>query len=623
MSTSPTPVSIQQSESNRIPLAQRPKTFADRFVNFWWVEIPLKLRRYSTLLGAAWSDGIYLTAWPRLATILVFAVLMFGFAEGATHWSFRTIVGTNGFAGNVLAPMATANDWGGPTHLVFADNLLLLMIGVAFGTLSANLGITLVIGYAVGDLFGPRLPFGPGWPNVDPFNTWIYRHVPLLTSYILFFMLAALPILMAMELARSSHWRVARSRALMVGLSAIIEAALIYCWGAVAPMMFRTVQLWSGGDPRITVPFYRHITGTWLVPAAIGAVFVRAVLVSASVQGRSLQLKSLAAARGAALPRMPQWARSIIVAGVITSLMMGFLHNPRTYEPPLLTNYGEAKLVFLGLAAALLARAYWLPGVSRWQLWSARVEQYPAVLRLAAATAVGYLLCLLLVAIPGLQSTQPGEFGPEVAALLIGLAMTFILLPRGWAARPTSRRGLPWRRIPVPSPVSQAGIIAVLIMLTSKRAFADCYDFACCMASAARAAGAAAAGGIPFLGGIAGAAGTGAAHGASAGAGASAASSWDKWDKKNRSNLSPPAADGPPTMGPPKPGTSVPDDGPPVFGGFDPGSSFWHKLGQLDAQERQALQWYADHGGEGDSTDLPESGSNNPKPPGGWLGGEL
>jgi len=166
-----------------------PESFSGRFVNFWWVEIPARLRRYSTLLWVAWSDGIYLTAWPRIATMLVVAVFLVGFGEGATHWSFRTIVGTNGISGNVLAPMATANDWGGPTHLVFADNLLLLVTAVAFGTLSANLGITLVIGYAVGDLFSAPLPFGPGWRNIDPFNAWIYRHVPLLTSYVLFFML--------------------------------------------------------------------------------------------------------------------------------------------------------------------------------------------------------------------------------------------------------------------------------------------------------------------------------------------------------------------------------------------------------------------------------------------------
>jgi len=45
----------------------------------------------------------------------------------------------------------------------------------------------------------------------------------------------------------------------------------------------------------------------------------------------------------------------------------------------------------------------------------------------------------------------------------------------------------------------------MLVLLTSKKAFADCFDFACCMLGAAKAAGAAAGGAIPGLGGIAGA----------------------------------------------------------------------------------------------------------------------
>jgi hypothetical protein len=508
MRTSPAQVSRVASEPNDAASAQAETPFVTRFVDFWWVTIPLRLRRRSTLLWAAWSDGLYLTAWPRLATILVFAVVVFGFAEGATHWSFRTIVGTNGAAGNVLAPMATANNWGGPTHLIFADNLLLLITGVGLGTLSANLGITLVIAYALGDLFSGPLPLGAGWRTVDPLNSWIYRHVPLLTSYILFFMLTVLPILMAMELARSSHWRVARSKALLVGVTGLVEAALIYCWGAMAPMVFRTVQLWLGGDPRVTVPFYSHVTATWLVPAALIAVLVRAFLLGLAARRNVVRDRVRTAVINAEENpcRTPQWAQAIIAAGVITLLMMGFMHNPSTYEPSLFTNFGEAEVVFLGLAAALIARAYLQRRVLGWQRWASRIDQYPAVLRLASATAASYVFCLLLVAI-GLQSSAPGAFGPELAAILVGVALALVLLPRGWAGLPASRRIVPWRRLPIPSRTTQAGIIGMLLMLTSKRAFADCYDFACCMASAARAAAAAAAGGIPGLSGIAAAVG--------------------------------------------------------------------------------------------------------------------
>jgi hypothetical protein len=140
--------------------------------------------------------------------------------------------------------MATANNWGGPTGLVFADNLLLLMVAIAVGTISANLGLTLVIGYALGDILHGVPITGPGWRTVDPFNAWIYRHIPLLTSYVFFFLMAAVTILVAMHLARSSHPGISQSKVLTVGLTGIIEAALICCWGALTPMVVRTVQLW-------------------------------------------------------------------------------------------------------------------------------------------------------------------------------------------------------------------------------------------------------------------------------------------------------------------------------------------------------------------------------------------
>src|SRR2546430_1953090 len=109
-----------------------------RAVDFWWVEIPGKLRRSSTLLWAAWSDGVYLTAWPRIITILAVAVFLLGFIEGGTHWSPIAI-----WDQRMTAEPAVA----------FAQMPYLLIIGVVLGSLSANLGLVLVLGYALGDFF--------------------------------------------------------------------------------------------------------------------------------------------------------------------------------------------------------------------------------------------------------------------------------------------------------------------------------------------------------------------------------------------------------------------------------------------------------------------------------------
>lgn len=498
MSTGSAPAARRPTAPDSASSTPGRRSFATRFVDLWWVTIPAKLRRYSLLLWATWSDGIYLTAWPRIATVLVFAVFLFGFAEGTTHWSYRTIVGTNGFAGNVLAPMATADNWGGPTHLVFADNLVLLMVAIAVGTISSNLGLMLVLGYALGDMLHGAAATGPGWRNTDPFNAWMYRHVPLLTSYVLFFFIAAVTVLVAMHLARSSHRSVPRSRLRMASLTALIQAVLICCWGALTPMVIRTVQLWSGGEPRLTVPFYTQVLATWLVPVAILAVFVRALIVKPALQQVSVLRRVQAAVARVSQTRVavPKWARAILTAGIITLLIMGFLPTPDIFDRNPLSNFAEGNLIFVALTFALLVWSYWLPNVPIWQRWAEKIQRYPAVLRFAVAVLGTYVVCALLVVIPGLQATGPGEFGPEVTSILIGFAVTMVLLPHGWFGLASSTQGLRFRI----SATSQGAKLAIIasVVLASKNVFGDCNDYLCCfagqVASAAASAAAAAVG---------------------------------------------------------------------------------------------------------------------------------
>lgn len=105
----------------------------------WWVKIPAALRKYSSLLSAAWVDGVYLTAWPRAAMFLSVASLILGFTVGATHWSFWTIDAT-----------------GGSQAVAFSQMLPLLLVAVAVGSLSGNAGTMLVLGYVIGDYLGRR-----------------------------------------------------------------------------------------------------------------------------------------------------------------------------------------------------------------------------------------------------------------------------------------------------------------------------------------------------------------------------------------------------------------------------------------------------------------------------------
>jgi len=526
-----------------IVLSPQPASFADRFVDFWWVRIPARLRRFSTLLWAAWSDGIYLTAWPRVATALVFGVFLFGFVEGSTHWSYRTIVGWNGFAGNVLAPAATANDWGGPTRYMFADNLVLLMVAVGVGSLSANLGLTLVLGWVLGDLIYGPIATGAGWRTTGWLQAWVYRHVPFLVTYVLFAILAALLIVMAMELARSFHPRVRRSRALTVALTAITQAFLVYCWGTVAPMVFRTVAFWSGGDPRITVPYYSEIIATWLVPVAVVGVVVRNVLFRRGVSRPEVLAGIRAVGKQARrIPvLLPTWARAIMSAALVTLLLTGFFHDPMDWGASAFSNFLEAEIVFLALAFALFAAYCVLPYLDWWRKWTAAVNRYPALLRLAAATAATYALCFLIISIPGLQSDRGGQFGPEVTAILLGIGLTVVLLPNGWYWLPPTEQVLPRLRPLGGSPLKQTAAIAFVVFFIERKMFADCYDYQCCFAAIKALAAGAAAGGIPGLGGIAG--GAAPSPGATAGSASSDDSSKDPWWKRVARGFAPKSID--------------------------------------------------------------------------------
>ncbi len=504
MPRSPATVSPNQQNVTRPTSSPTIPGSPAQFVELWWGTIPRKLRRYSTLLWAVWSDGAYLTAWPRLATTLVIAVLLFGFIEGGTHWSYRTIVGSNGFAGNVLAPSATADGWGGPTRIVFADNLLLLMVAVGLGSLSANLGLTLVIGYALGDVLLAGIKLRPDMRFDDPITLFVYQHVPLIVSYLLFLLLAAMPIVLAEELCRSAHPRVQQSKPLSVTLTAVIEALLIYCWGCMAPMVFRTVYLWPGNNPRIQVPFYSQITATWLVPIAVLAVVVRSIL--REVAARKSPAVENARITGRGLPaksRLPKWARAAISAAIVTLLLTGFLHTPSNYYPGVFSNFLEAEIIFGLLFAALVIWFYVLPKQRIWRRWTVQVNQYPALLRLATATVAGYLLCRLIILIPGAQSNKGGEFGPEVAAILIGVTAALFLLPNGWFGLAPSSRVVPALNLPVRSSTFQIGLVGFIVLVVTQRAFADCYDFACCFLGNAGTAAASVGGAIPWLGGIA------------------------------------------------------------------------------------------------------------------------
>jgi len=272
------------------------------------------------------------------------------------------------------------------------------------------------------------------------------------------------------------------------------------------------------------VAFYRDVVTTWLIPVALVALVARSILVNCASKKPDFlpRLQTAIAQTQDAKWQIPAWVRAIVAAGMITLLISGFMHDPGNYYPNLFSNFVEDEIVFTGLAVALMTWLYLLPHTRAWARWVVEVNQYPAALRLAAATVCSYLVCRLILLVPGTFGSRSGEFGPELAAVLIGIAVALAVLPTGWQTVPQSSRWFP--RMPVPSASTRAALVVFVILVVSKKLFGVCNDPQCCLSGLPGIAGAAAAGTIPGLGGIAagvaagvGAGPAGATQGANAG----------------------------------------------------------------------------------------------------------
>jgi len=475
MSTSPAAVPGQPPTPADLSSQTNFSAFAARFVDLWWVDVPCKLRQWSTLLWAAWSDGIYLTAWPRLSTVLIVAVLLFGFVQGGTHWSVFTLDG-NGLSTSLHAAS-------------FAQMLPLMVLAVVLGSLSANLGLMLVLGFAVGDFFWAGPPYVSG--HSVPVPLFLYAQV---AAYLVFFFLAVWPTVATKFLVASAHRQFRESELWKTVLMVIVQALFIYEWTYFAPIGVKEQWDCCSATSPLDVRYFHQVSMPWLVGAAVLGVLARCVLISVAERRDPNVLARLSAVcdpAWASDPRMPGWLHAILGAAIMSLLLLGFSASPE-----------RTGVMFLVVTALLLARIYGLPRLSLWKSWSARVVRLPALLRLTAATVATYLICRGILMIPGFGASEGytfGNFGPELGAILAGFVAVLLLLPNG-ALAPEENESvdnpLPVR-LPVPSGVVQAGIILALVLLATKKAFAGaCLDTRCCfggdngLASSATAASA-------------------------------------------------------------------------------------------------------------------------------------
>jgi hypothetical protein len=444
------------------------RLFSPAVVESWWLGIPRKLRSYSRLLGAAWLDGIYLSARPRVAVALPLAVLLFGFLEGATHWSPLTI-GSSSLSTSIPA-------------VAFLQIFHLLFIAVALGSLSANLGLMLVIGFAAGDYLvaGPVLSLGPS----TPISGFFYLRLPQLYSYALFLALAVAPTVMCNAFLTPFALRFPTNNlpwvTLRVAASTVVQMLLVYGWTLLAPITLRVMWSWAGAAPPLALTDYRSMLNPWLPLAAGIAVVARAFLVRRKsgdplLKDRIRRLRQ-EARQADQKPkwtrRLPVWLRAVLTALACTLLLSG-----------LIASWWLAALVCAALVCICLVRNCVLPGSGWWMKWARTIDRVPVIFRLAAMVAATYFATLELLQLPGWSAGangNPGHFEPELASVGVGLLISMILLP--YMSGGSDAKGKPL--LPsLPASTVQASVKVLLILsvlFTSAQAYATCLDPACC-----------------------------------------------------------------------------------------------------------------------------------------------
>ncbi len=492
-----------------------------------WVARPAALYRYSRALGVAWADGFFLTAWPRVAQIVMLIAFLIGLGAGATHWTpaaFGVISETGIYAGPFPA---------GAYVTVFAQSIPFLVVAAFLGAISARAGLLLTLGYALGDylIAGPQ--FGvpaAGYPVTmfgfsNPYlSAFCYVRLPQLLMYALLLLLAVMPTLATASLVQGLRplgrylgnakrlagryvevdVRVAvgmpmgkvAAAILAVGRIALLCAVqwwLVYTWTLAAAMIFRIPWLWAGQPPPIPVFVFLAVIGSWVTNAAIAGILLRGILVllanrNPAVRTRAgrLLLAQAAVDRRRAGSRLPTWAssalRSVALGAFIALILSGYDSDPVV-----------GMRIFAFAAGMLVLRSSLLPLLPPWRLWVGVVNKVPAIARLApCAVVLPPLTMWYFLYAPGASvqaNAATGSFGAQIVAMGLGLILLVVLLPgaqRGWsgglgrearAGGQAPGRRVPGRRIAVFG-ISFMLLGAVFDLPT--QVFGACLDPHCC-----------------------------------------------------------------------------------------------------------------------------------------------
>jgi hypothetical protein len=395
---------------------------AQRFMDRYWIDGAATLRRYSLVLSEAWYDGIYLTAWPRVALVVPALALAFGLLEGITHWTL--------LPGDTIV--------GGEPVVAFTELLVFMVVVAAASALSANLGLLLVGGYALGDLLiaGPQVTLGlPTWAQNSALATAVLGRVPQLISYALLLLLVITPTLSAKYLParlrlglreESTQLWLLRSAA-----RAVVQAAFVYTWTLAAPLLIRVFWGWGDASPPVAAAYFLQVQGNVVVDAALLAALLRSWLTREAYRQTATRQRvdaleaALVAAdtRQAPTRRVPPAVRAVLTAAGLTLLLSGFI-----------AGLFAAAVVCVFISLILIARTLWLPHFGWWTAWARQVTRIPVAVRLVAVfiagNVEGQIIVNALSQVSSFTSSASATFFPILLSVCLGILTAVVLLPQ-------------------------------------------------------------------------------------------------------------------------------------------------------------------------------------------------
>lgn len=227
------------------------KPLLDFLYEFWWVKLPRKAARLSGKLSEYLMDGHYLTIVKPLAALLPLAMFILGFL-----WGWK--------------------DWG--VYHVFTESKTLILVIIAIGALSSNLGMFFLVGFIIGDFFLDTHIIGNVY-NRSFIAKIFLVNVPLIIKYSLLWMLLVFMPNMTKSLVLQLRFPKAMNLKTIIVIGAVFNVFLtgvfIYYWAQIAAFILRPLFTWQGGSLYTQTFVYLQTETMSLVFVAMAVVAIR------------------------------------------------------------------------------------------------------------------------------------------------------------------------------------------------------------------------------------------------------------------------------------------------------------------------------------------------------------